>query len=201
MSFGQAVKSAFGQYAGFSGRARRSEYWWFALFTFLVQIPFQVIFFFTYLAAFLPVLDQADADGSIPSEAIDDINWGLFIGGAVPWVLVSLALILPSLAVTVRRLHDTGRSGLWYLISFVPGGSIVIFVFALLEGQPYENAYGPDPKAGERYVGPDYGQPQQQYGQPQPYAQPPANAFPPPPQGPIAQPPAHPDDPFSAPRG
>ena len=207
MTFGQAVKSVLGQYAVFTGRARRAEYWWFALFTNLVQIPVQVIFFIAYFAAFLPALDQTNADGSIASGSAEDVNWGLLVGGAVPWVLVTFALIVPSIAVTVRRLHDTGRSGAWYLLAFVPGGSIVVLVFSLLEGDAYENAYGPDPKAAERYMGPGYGQPQQ-YGQPQPYAQqgqpqayppPPVQSFPPPPQGPLAQPPAQPDDPFAAP--
>jgi uncharacterized membrane protein YhaH (DUF805 family) len=198
MSFGQAIKSVFRQYATFSGRARRAEYWWFYLFSILVNIPTQVFFFAMYLAAFIPALSETDANGSLTDEGLDSINWGLFIVGLIPMVVVSLGLLIPSLAVLVRRLHDTGRSGLWLLIGLVPGASIVLLIFAVLEGQPYDNAYGPDPKAGERYMGPGYGQPQQ-YGQSQPYAQPPNTAFPPPPSGPIAQPPTRPDDPFSAP--
>ncbi|MFB7513385.1 DUF805 domain-containing protein [Streptomyces sp. NPDC056144] len=59
-----------------------------------------------------------------------------------------LATFLPSLGVTVRRLHDTGRSGWWYLISFVPlVGPIVLLVFTVLEGERHANAYGNDPKA------------------------------------------------------
>ncbi len=201
MSFGQAIKSVFRQYATFTGRARRAEYWWFYLFSMLVSIPAQVFFFVMYFAALIPAMGQTDANGAITNEGLDSINWGLFIVGLIPVVVVSLGLFIPSLSVLVRRLHDTGRSGLWLLIGFVPGASIVLLVFALLEGEPYDNAYGPDPKAGERYMGPGYGQPQQ-YGQPvppQPYAQPPATAFPPPLQGPIGQPPARPDDPFAGP--
>lgn len=62
--------------------------------------------------------------------------------------LYALAVLLPSLAVTVRRLHDTGRTGWWVLIGLVPLiGIIVILIFMVLEGQPGDNAYGPDPKA------------------------------------------------------
>jgi uncharacterized membrane protein YhaH (DUF805 family) len=212
MSFGQAIKSVLSQYATFSGRARRSEYWWFQLFAFLVSLPVQIFFFVMYFAALAPVLDAVDSDGNIPADAYDDINWGLFAVGFIPVILVSLAIFLPSLAVLVRRLHDTGRSGWWWLIGFVPGGSIVLLVFAVLDGQPFDNEYGPDPKAGERYSGPGpgYGQPQQyaQPGYPPQYGQPPApdfpaSSFPPPPSGPIAQPPppplANPDDPFASP--
>jgi uncharacterized membrane protein YhaH (DUF805 family) len=62
--------------------------------------------------------------------------------------LYSLALLIPSIAVTVRRLHDTGRTGWWWWIGFVPViGIIVLLVFMALEGEPAQNQYGPDPKA------------------------------------------------------
>ena len=79
MTFGNAVRSAFHQYAGFTGRARRSEYWYFALFTVLVYVAASVV----------------DAVLGIP----------------VLTLLTVLALLVPTLAVSVRRLHDTGRSG------------------------------------------------------------------------------------------
>jgi len=207
MSFGQAIKSVFSQYATFTGRARRSEYWWFYLFSLLVSLPVQIFFFVMFLAAFAPVLESADSNGQYSEVALEDIDWGLFAVGIVPMIIVGLVFFLPSLAVMVRRLHDTGRSGWWWLIGFVPGGSVVILVFAVLDGQPYDNVYGPDPKSGERYSGPGpgYGQPQQyaQPGYPPQYSQPPAPSFPPPPAGPIAQPPppplVNPDDPFASP--
>lgn len=68
-------------------------------------------------------------------------------GMVVSW-LYSLAALLPGLGVFVRRLHDTGRSGWWWLIAFLPVlGAIVLFVFMCLDSQPGENKYGPNPKA------------------------------------------------------
>lgn len=199
MSFGQAVKSVFSQYATFSGRARRSEYWWFYLFTFLVSIPGAIILMVAYFSQIVPLLNSADSQGNISQHAIDNINWGVVIGSYVPTVVVGLALFLPGLAVVVRRLHDTGRSGWWYLISFVPLGSYVLLVFMFFDSQPYNNQYGPDPKASDRglggyppqgYAQPTYAQPT--YGQPgypaQPYA-PPGYAAPPAQPGYPAQPP------------
>ncbi|MEV6385332.1 DUF805 domain-containing protein [Streptomyces sp. NPDC051773] len=73
---------------------------------------------------------------------------GLAVDSQVPQLLLSLAFFLPSLAVSVRRLHDTDRSGWWVLIGIVPCvGFIVMIVFMATEGQQGTNRYGPDPKA------------------------------------------------------
>ncbi len=153
MGFGEAIKVCFSKYADFSGRARRSEYWWFQLFLFLVQLPVQIVFWVLYFAAFVPVLAQADANGTIPESAFEDLNWGPIVVGIVLAVIVGLALFLPTLAVTVRRLHDTGRSGWWVLLSVIPivnyVGGIVVLVFTFLDSEQAENAYGPNPKGGQ----------------------------------------------------
>ncbi|GAB3809780.1 DUF805 domain-containing protein [Micromonospora zhanjiangensis] len=124
MSFAAAVRSVFSQYVGFSGRARRSEYWWFLLFAILVGIV-------------ASVLDSAlgtKFDGSASSSG--------YIG-----LIVNLVFLLPSLAVSVRRLHDTDRSGWWILIGLIPFiGAIVLLVFFVLAGTPGSNRFGPDPK-------------------------------------------------------
>ena len=114
----QALK----KYAVFSGRSRRMEYWYFVLFNIIVSI----------------VLGTIDALlGTLGSG----MGVGLLSG------IYGLAILIPSLAVTVRRLHDTDRSGWWILIALVPLiGTIVILVFALLEGTPGSNQYGPNPK-------------------------------------------------------
>jgi len=103
------------QYAGFSGRARRSEYWWFALASFLASVVASII----------------------------DTAIGVSI---LEWIL-TLALLVPSLAVAVRRLHDTGRSGWWLLIGLIPlVGAIVLLVFFCQDSRPGTNQYGPSPK-------------------------------------------------------
>ena len=107
------------KYAAFGGRAGRQESWYFVLFNILVNI---------LLAIIAGVLS-------------DKLGLGL-LG------LYSLAVIIPGLAVSVRRLHDTSRSGWWLLITLIPGiGPIVLLVFQLQGSQEGENQYGPRPKA------------------------------------------------------
>ena len=186
MTFTQAVSSALSSYATFHGRARRSEYWWFHLFTILVAIPAGVI------------------------DAILNMAFNNEIG--IVGTITSLALLLPSLAVTARRLHDTGRSGWWMLLPVAPllaafvvgiatvvsallsaGGDgaprsglivllvffglltlaavIIVTVFLCLRSDPGPNKYGPppgppmlSPGTGGYYPPAGYGQP---YGHPQ----------------------------------
>jgi uncharacterized membrane protein YhaH (DUF805 family) len=116
MSFPEAVKSGLTQYADFSGRARRSEFWWFALFTSMVSVG----------AALL--------------------DWA-FNSSAIVQILMLLVLVVPSLAVTVRRLHDTNRSGWTCLIDFIPFvGGILLLVFECEDSVEDPNRYGPSPK-------------------------------------------------------
>ncbi|RKP55152.1 DUF805 domain-containing protein [Cohnella endophytica] len=103
-------------YVGFQGRARRKEYWMFALFSAIVSIVLATIESVANLSSFLT---------------------GIY----------SLAILLPSLAVSFRRLHDTGRSAWWLLISLVPIiGFIVLLVFSCQDSQKNNNRYGANPK-------------------------------------------------------
>ena len=121
------------KYAVFDGRARRKEFWYFALINFLIFIPLIIIG--VIIAAATAMSDQ----------------FGYFALMFIPLFLYSLFIIVPSIAVTVRRLHDTNRSGWWYLINFVPWvGSVILFVFTVLDGTSGPNQYGPDPKSAER---------------------------------------------------
>lgn len=116
------------QYADFSGRARRKEYWLFALFNFIIGF---VIGF----------IDGA-LGTSIPVAGIGLI--GLFA------TIYGLAVFIPGLAVAVRRLHDIGKSGWWYFIVLIPiVGFIILLVWFCTEGKHSTNAWGPDPKAAE----------------------------------------------------
>ena len=110
------------KYFVFSGRARRKEYWYFVLFNLIISIVLGII------------------DGIIGTFSAET-GIGL-LGG-----IYSLAVLIPCISVSVRRLHDTGRTGWWLLIGLVPIiGAIVIIIFAVLDSQPDENQYGPNPK-------------------------------------------------------
>ena len=120
----------------FSGRSRRKEYWFFNLFN-------GIVFLFLFLFA-IPLGAQQK-----PSP--------------IPFALMfaySLLVFVPALAVTIRRLHDVGKSGWWYFIGFIPLiGGIILFVFTLLDSEPYANQWGLDPKASERTLAPPYAMP------------------------------------------
>jgi uncharacterized membrane protein YhaH (DUF805 family) len=120
----QALK----KYATFTGRARRKEYWFYALFYVIIIVVLSVI------------------DGII----------GMNMGGAGVGVLSGiyiLAVFVPTIAVLVRRLHDTGRSGWWFFIQLVPlVGFFILLYFLVCDSQPGTNAYGPNPKEGEMPV-------------------------------------------------
>lgn len=112
---------AFKQYATFSGRAQRAEYWYFVLF---YSIGIIVLSFL---------------DGMLGLYSVE-VGIGL-LGG-----VFILLHILPSLAVSVRRLHDIGRTGWWYLLVIIPLiGPIVLLVFSVLDSKE-DNQYGPNPK-------------------------------------------------------
>ena len=123
MGFKEAVSECFGKFATFKGRARRSEYWWFSLFTFLVAI-----------VLFGPVMVLCCLEESCGVN-MDGGPWmiALAVSGilALLGVIFFLCIMLPSIAVEVRRLHDTGRSGWWLFWSFVMSflATVVPFYF------------------------------------------------------------------------
>lgn len=112
-------------YTKFDGRARRKEYWMFSLFHFIALILCLIVDV-SLLAAF---------DGN---------------GLAILTVLYILATFIPALAVTVRRLHDTGRSGWWYLTAFIPYiGGFILLGLCCIDSKVEDNKYGPNPKVVE----------------------------------------------------
>lgn len=116
------------KYAVFNGRARRKEYWMFFLFNIIISI----------VLAFLD-----NALGFVSRDGGTGLLGGIY----------SLILLIPGIAVTVRRLHDGGRSGWWLLIALVPCvGGIVLLVFMIQDSDMGENEYGPNPKEDEYRV-------------------------------------------------
>ncbi|HDM8195234.1 DUF805 domain-containing protein [Vibrio harveyi] len=109
-------------YSNFSGRARRQEYWYFTLVNVLVNLVMGII------------------DRVIGSVMQMD-NFGFF------GVIYALFIMIPSIAVTVRRLHDSGRTGWWALIAFVPIiGVLVLLYFLIQDSEEGSNQYGANPK-------------------------------------------------------
>ena len=101
--------TALKKYAVFSGRARRKEYWYFVLFNFLISLGLGLI-------------------DSVLGLTLENSGMGL-LGG-----LYSLAVLIPGIAVAVRRLHDTGRSGWWLLLSLIPFVGVIILIVFLASG-------------------------------------------------------------------
>jgi uncharacterized membrane protein YhaH (DUF805 family) len=116
----------------FTGRSRRSEYWYFQLFNILIGIA--IVLVFAFLGG---VVAGITGNGEKTAEAIAQLAYSVF----------ALGTLLPALGVLIRRLHDTDRSGWWVLLGLVPFiGGIVLIVFCVQDSQPGSNQYGPNPK-------------------------------------------------------
>lgn len=119
------IESVTKKYATFSGRARRKEFWLFILFFYVGAFALMLI------DIFLGTVDYETGVGLLST-------------------IFSLGLLLPCLAIYIRRLHDTDRSGWWFLIAFIPLlGVIVLMIFCILRGTAGPNRFGPDPITGE----------------------------------------------------
>jgi uncharacterized membrane protein YhaH (DUF805 family) len=121
MSFTKSIGTCFSKYGVASGRARRSEYWWFLLFSFIISFAtgFADAFLFTDL---------------VLEDEIFPIN-----------TVASLAMLIPSIAVYIRRLHDVNRSGWWVFIALTIVGIIPLIIWVCSKGTDGPNDYGDDP--------------------------------------------------------
>ncbi len=110
------------QYAVFSGRARRQEFWVFTLFNILISVA---------LAALDALMGTYDSE----------------VGLGLLGIVYGLAVLLPALGVAIRRLHDVNRSGWWLLIAFIPFlGALVLLLFMVTDSSPGSNRFGENPK-------------------------------------------------------
>ncbi len=113
------------KYTVFEGRARRKEYWFFILFNMLISMALGFV-------------------ERLTGNVDPDTGLGILSG------IYAIGIMIPGMAVSVRRLHDTGRSGWWLLITFVPVlGAIIFFYFMVLDSDAEVNEYGPSPKGHE----------------------------------------------------
>ena len=119
MNFGTSISTCMGKYATFSGRASRSEYWWFYLFTVLLSWGATIVG-----SAMFPYGDPT---------------------GDILTLIITLIFLIPIIAAASRRLHDTGRSGWWQLISFTIIGIIPLVIWVCSKGTDGSNRFGPDP--------------------------------------------------------
>jgi uncharacterized membrane protein YhaH (DUF805 family) len=121
MNFSEAIQSGFNNYVNFNGRAQRSAFWFWVLFAFLAGLV-------------LSVLDYA----IFGSDSFSPLS-----------TIFAIGTILPNLAVGARRLHDTGRSGWWQLLWFLPIiGFIILLIWFIQQGEAGTNRYGPNPLGG-----------------------------------------------------
>lgn len=114
MTFTDAIKTCLNKYADFSGRATRSEYWWFQLFFMLVYMALAIL-----------------------SGAISDIF-------AILALVFALGMLIPATAAGARRLHDTDKSGWWLLLGLVPFIGLLLIYFLAIAGTPGDNRFGPN---------------------------------------------------------
>ena len=120
----EAVKCCLKHWHDANGRARRSEYWYFYLFTFLISICINIL-----------------------TSVFSTISETLGLIVSLVLLLVALALCVPSICATIRRLHDIGKSGWFIFISLVPlAGPFILLYFLAQDSMPDENLYGPAPK-------------------------------------------------------
>ena len=124
MDFMTAVRTCLSKYVDFSGRARRSEFWYFVLFNVLVSIVTSIL------------------------DSILGTDYDTGSGGVIG-TIVGLGLFLPSIAVAARRLHDIGKSGWWQLLGIIPiVGWIIVIIWYCTDSRPGDTQYGPNPKTG-----------------------------------------------------
>jgi uncharacterized membrane protein YhaH (DUF805 family) len=127
----------FKRYADFSGRSQRQEFWLFFLFNWMIALPL-----FIFVGRQSEAADKAKQAGVIDSSADTLVS-----GGVAALMLYIVAIIVPSIAVVVRRLHDQDKSGWLALLTFIPYvGSLVLVWFMATDGTAGPNRYGDDPK-------------------------------------------------------
>ena len=147
LNFLEAIKVCFSKYATFSGRARRSEFWWFYLLGVILNMAFS--FLVKWKMAKIAAIESAIYSGVDTNSLLAQAESAdtIFYTCAIILSVIGLILFIPMLAAWVRRLHDVGKSGhLLWLILLCGVGGLVPLIMCISDGQPGENQYGPNPK-------------------------------------------------------
>lgn len=167
MNFIEAIKTCFSKYVTFTGRARRSEHWYFFLFVTLIQFILGIWLFSVVIGPVTRFIE----DGGDPNDTaaiLEIIEQTLFSPAFIGCILFGLITILPIIAVQIRRMHDTGRSGWWTMtywggqilggaVPFIGSlasiaGTVWFIVLACQDSTPGTNQYGPNPKGIEGFA-------------------------------------------------
>ena len=172
----EAIKLAFKNFGKCSGRSRRSEFWYFQLFVCLIILPLYYM-----MIMMQPSYSSSSYDYDYNKTSSSSFNLVCTLFG-----ISALVLCIPQISVTVRRLHDTGKSGCFYFVTFIPFvGNFILLYLCSIDSEQGTNQYGPSPKYivpdnaplnpnNNAYVVPVNPYPQQNQMQPQvsPYPQP-----------------------------
>ena len=150
VSFGEAIARGFRGYFTFTGRSSRSEFWFWFLFYFIISIPLSAWLQSSMNTEVYYDLLESLQSGVIPSNFSAASIYTDGGTSAIIYTVISVLFFIPNLAISIRRLHDSGHSGWWMLLILIlfPAcdiGDIIMLVFAIQPSQPTENKYGPVP--------------------------------------------------------
>ena len=142
VTFKESIKLAFIKFCSFNGRSRRSEFWHYYLFTQLVLFIPAIVFIMSIFNLLLEII----RNGINPHDVVDNFDklWPLIVIGIL--LLINIILLIPLISLSVRRLHDIGKSGCYLFLCLIPFGIIVIFIFLIEDSHQNMNEYGPSPK-------------------------------------------------------
>ena len=151
VSLNNSIKKSFAKFCSFKGRSRRSEFWFFYLFINLIIMIPAIIFIMIFVKDIIKAIKSLkflykhhkDDDDDDDDEVYSDL-WPLIVIGVL--LLISVILLIPLISLSVRRLHDTGKSGFYLFLCLIPFGIIVIFIFLIEDSHQNMNEYGPSPK-------------------------------------------------------
>ena len=145
LTFCEAISSGFKNYCSFTGRARRSEFWFFHLFCAIVMSVLTTIFVIILVVVIFNEVNRHHTKKYEDDEDYEYSGAGKAVA-IVIFVILDLILCIPLISMSIRRLHDTGKSGFFYFLNCLPCGSLCLLFFYIEDSQQGMNEYGPSPK-------------------------------------------------------
>ena len=157
IGFCDAIKICFQKYCVFTGRARRSEYWSFFFFACLFSVIPGIFLIFSFIIKMIEsmiyITQNIDSYSKNNYEHNVEKTFdtffsfsSLFLFFSMIIIILSLVFTIPMISAGVRRLHDTGKSGFYLLLVFIPFGNLILLIFLIQDSHQSPNIYGPSPK-------------------------------------------------------